>query len=167
MKRHGAWPIAAFPTVLVLGSCGALDLASPLPGPPTIQVVGMLADERIADSERTITLADGRTFVLDTWVTRIAFEGGLGHPFVIGTDAAGPFAAGFAHQEGLPDDCHILPAGGPGVERGDYVEIQGILWKKAADFDSDVAPPAAGKEWGDGATRFCFNEQAEIKSAVP
>jgi hypothetical protein len=167
MKRQWTWPVAGLAAALALGGCGALDPASPLPVAPTIQVVGMLADERIADFERTYTLADGRTFVVDTRVTRIAFDGGLGHPFVIGTDATGPFAAGFEHQQGLPDDCHIVPAGGPGIERGAYVEIQGILWKKAAAFHSDAAPPAAGEEWGRGATRFCFDEHAEITSAVP
>jgi hypothetical protein len=154
----------------LLVGCGSVELPSvppPPPAPPTIQVVGVLADEQIADPKRTYTLADGRTVDVDTRVTRIAFEGGLGHPFVLGTDADGPFLAGFEHQDGLPDDCHIVPAGGPGIERGPYVEIKGILWKKAVDFHSDIAPPLMGEEWGGGSTRFCFNERAEVTSAVP
>ncbi len=165
MMRRLSTPIAALATALALGGCGAVDLPSALPAPPTIQAVGILADERIDDPDRTYILVDGRTFHIKTDATRVLFEGGLGHPFVLGSDASGPFVAVFAHQEGLPDDCHIVPAGGDGIERGAFVEIKGVLWKKAADFHSDVAPPAAGEEWP--ATRFCFNEQAEVASAVP
>lgn len=126
----------------------------------------MLSDYRIADPTRTFVLEDGRTFEISTDVTRIVIDGGPGHPFVLGTDAEGPFVAVFASQEGRPADCHIVPAGGGiGIERGAFIETEGILWRKAPDFRSEVDMPALGQTFT-GVGAFCFNERAEVFAAA-
>ncbi len=136
MMRRLSTPIAALATALALGGCGAVDLPSALPAPPTIQAVGILADERIDDPDRTYILVDGRTFHIKTDATRVLFEGGLGHPFVLGSDASGPFVAVFAHQRrSCLDDWPHRPGRGDGIERGRSSRSRGP-WKQAADFHS-------------------------------
>jgi hypothetical protein len=139
---------------------------TPPPSAPAITAIGILAEERIADPNRTYILADGRTFEISIDQTRVLFEGGLGRPFVAGTDANGPFVAVFAHQDGLPDACNIAGIGAFGTERGAFIEIKGVLWRKAATFHSSQPLPGSGQPF-DTAARFCFNDQAEITSAVP
>jgi len=137
------------------------------PNPPIIETVGILEAELIfAEPKRRYQLADGRTFEISTDQTRVLFEGGLGHPFVMGRDAAGPFVASFAGQVGLPETCHIIPVAGPGIERGAYIEVQGVLWSKAPGFATTVPTPGLGAEWP-GAARFCFDELARITTVVP
>lgn len=149
----------------LIGGCSTQP-PSPPPLPPVIQTVGILAEERIADPDRTYVLADGRTIQVSIEVTRVLFEGGLGQPFVAGTDASGPFVAVFAHQDGLPDDCHIPGIGAFGIERGSFIEIKGVLWHKAAAFRSARSLPAFGEQF-DASTRFCFDDQAEVMNTVP
>ena len=150
----------------VLGGCSWAPAATSPPSPPTIQAIGILADERIADPDRTYILDDGRAFEVSITTTRLLFDGGVGQPFVLGTDGAGPFVAVFAHQDGLPEDCHIPGIGAHAIERGAFVEIAGVLWRKASTFQSPVALPALGASF-DTSLRFCFNEQAEVVSIVP
>lgn len=162
---HGRGRALRLLGVMVLVSACAPPPSLP-PAPPTIQVVGMLADAQIADPERTYGLADGRAIKISTADTRVVFEGGPGHPFVQGIDARGPFVASFSGQEGRPADCHIIPAnGGQGIERGAFIELEGILWRKFEDFASEVPIPTSGRPYvGIGA--FCFNEVAEVTNAV-
>lgn len=95
------------------------------------------------------------------------FESGLGDPFVFGTDATGQFVGVFANQEGLPADCFIIPAGGyHGIERGSFIELEGVLWRKAPTFRSSQPAPAPGDIYPPYA-RFCFDERAQITSIVP
>lgn len=164
---HGRGRVRKLLVVAALASACATPppLGFP-PAPPTIQLVGMLADARIADPARTYILEDGREIKISTAVTRVIFEGGQGHPFVQGIDAAGPFVATFAAQEGRPADCHIIPAnGGRGIERGAFIELEGILWRKFEDFASEVAVPPVGQRYED-VSAFCFNEAAEVTNAV-
>ena len=150
----------------VVSTCATPPVPSLAPAPPTIELVGMLAEARVADPERTYLLEDDREIKISTADTRVAFEGGPGHPFVQGTDALGPFVAVFSGQEGRPDDCHIIPAnGGQGIERGAFVELEGILWRKDAAFTSEVGVPPVGQRFDDVGA-FCFDEDAEITSAV-
>jgi hypothetical protein len=119
-----------------------------------------------AAPRHTYVLEDGRTFEISTDVTRVAFEGGPGQPFVLGQDASGPFVAVFSAQDGRPPECHIIPAGGgQGIDRGMFVEAEGILWRKTADFRSEVQAPGPGVRYS-GAGAFCFNEVAEVFAAV-
>lgn len=150
--------------VLLIGACA--EPPAPPPEAPAFLAVGILADTRVADPQRTYILEDGRNFEISIDVTRVVFEGGPGHPFVLGQDATGPFVAVFAHQEGRPDDCHIIPAGGGrGIERGMFIEAEGILWRKTADFRSDVEIPPPGQDYA-GLGAFCFDERAQVYAAV-
>jgi hypothetical protein len=51
-----------------------------------------------------------------------------------------------------------------GIERGAFIETQGILWAKAASF---VAPmqPKLGSAYPTG-TRFCFNALGLITGVI-
>ena len=71
----------------------------------------------------------------------------------------------FAHQDGLPEDCHIPGIGAVGIERGSFIEIKGVLWRKAAAFRSAQPLPALGEQF-DASTRFCFDDQAEVTTTV-
>jgi hypothetical protein len=164
---HARRALVALVTTLTIAGCSLDEPVPPAPAPPTIQVVGILSSYGIADPMRTMVLEDGRTFEISTDVTRVVFDGGLGHPFVLGTDGTGPFLAGFASQEGRAADCHIVPAGGgQGIDRGPFIEIEGILWHKSPDFRSEIAMPALGQRYT-GVGAFCFNELAEVFAAVP
>lgn len=164
---HGRGRALRLVGVIALASaCAQPPPPSLPPAPPTIQLVGMLAESRVADPERTYVLDDGREIEISTAETRVVFEGGPGHPFVQGIDARGPFVASFSGQEGRPADCHIIPAnGGNGVERGAFIELEGILWRKDAAFASEVGVPPVGQRYEDVGA-FCFNEDAEIMTAV-
>ena len=165
MRRGRARAIGFVAVAALVSACATPAISLP-PAPPTIQLVGILADARIADPVRIYILEDGRKIEISTADTRVAFEGGLGHPFVQGIDARGPFVAVFSGQEGRPQDCHIIPAnGGRGIERGPFIELEGILWRKGEDFASDVSIPTSGQRYvGIGA--FCFDEHAQVTSAV-
>lgn len=166
MMRIRARALGFVAVAALVFACGTPPAPSLPPAPPTIQLVGILADARITDPERTYILEDGRTFTISTETTRVLFEGGPGHPFVMGTDALGPFVAVFSGQEGRPDDCHIIPAnGGQGIERGAFIELEGILWRKDAAFASEVGVPPVGQRYEDVGA-FCFDDDAEVTNAI-
>lgn len=154
---------------LVVG-CAAFtreEPVGPAPAPPTIEAVGMTAAMMEAAPIHTYVLEDGRTFEISTDETRVVFEGGPGQPFVLGHDATGPFVAVFSSQEGRPAECHIIPAGGgQGIDRGMFIEAEGILWRKTADFRLEVQAPGLGQRYV-GVGAFCFNDVAEVFAAVP
>ena len=134
--------------------------------PPTFEAIGILADERIADPNRTFILADGRRFDVSLLQTRLLFDtGGIGSPFVKGWDETGPFVGIFGRQDGLPDGCNIPEIGATWVDRGPFIDINGVLWRKAPSFDpaSALAP---GTSY-DTSTRFCFNDRATVTAIVP
>jgi len=157
-------PVAIVLAVSLLGGCTSDPAPSP-PGAPTIQAIGILVEEHIADPNRTYILADGRTFEVSIETTRVLFEGGLGQPFVLGTDASGPFVGVFSHQDGLPEDCHLAGTGPDAIERGAFIEIKGVLWRKAPSFVPSTDLPAVGTRY-DGSNRFCFNDQSEVAYIV-
>ena len=159
-QRPGRIPIALALAASLFGACSVAE-PSPPPSPPTIQALGILAGERIADPNRTYVLSDGRTFDVSIEGTRVLFEGGAGQPFVLGSDAGGSFVAVFAHQDGLPADCHLPGIGAAGIERGTFIEIKGVLWRKSPSFHSAGALPATGEQFP-ASTRFCFDDQAEV-----
>jgi hypothetical protein len=136
------------------------------PPVPTIEAIGILADAHIAGLARTFILSDGRTFEVSIETARVLFEGGLGQPFVMGSDASGSFVAVFAHQDGLPDDCHIPGIGAHAIERGAFVEVEGVMWRKATTFRTSSPLPALGRAF-DTSIRFCFNDRAEVAYTVP
>ena len=69
--------------------------------------------------------------------------GDPGELVIIGSDAQGNFVASFPLQGGLPPDCYRENA--VGIERGDYIEAEGVLWAKAPDFTSLVQPAVGPK----------------------
>lgn len=82
-------------------------------------------------------------------------EGGPGTRSSRESIAHGPFVAVFSSQERRPDDCHIIPTnGGNGIERGGFIKLEGILWRKDAAFTLRRGP------------RILFDEDAAITSAV-
>ena len=157
-------PVAVVLAASLVGGCTSDPVPSP-PAPPTIQAIGILAEEHIADPNRTYILADGRTFEVSIETTRVLFEGGAGQPLVLGTDASGPFVGVFSHQDGLPEDCHLAGTGPDAIERGAFIEIGDVLWRKASRFDPSSDLPAVGARY-DGSNRFCFNDQAEVAYIV-
>ncbi len=157
---------------LLLAGCAAVEpTPSPLPStalsPPTFEAIGILADERISDPDRTYVLADGRSFDVSMLHTRLLFDdgGAIGQPFIKGWDETGPFVGIFGRQDGLPDGCNIPEIGAIGVDRGSFIDINGVLWRKAPSFDpaSALAP---GTSY-DTSTRFCFDDHARVTATVP
>ncbi|NJD30114.1 MAG: hypothetical protein FIA92_17755 [Chloroflexi bacterium] len=151
--------------VLAFGlAAGCATPAPPAPSPPNLEVVGRVIEAQARGEGRRYLLDDGRVIEISP-PTRILFEGGLGQPVVLGRDAAGEFVLVFATQAGLPADCHLPGLGPEGIERGPYIEIHGILWRKASRFSSAETPPL-GSAYS-GSTRFCFDDRAEVAYTVP
>lgn len=153
--------------VLALAACASAPGIAP-PAPPVIETTGVTAEIRVAQPDWTFVLEDGRTFMVNEADTRILFAGGLGDPFVLGRDATGRFVAVFSNQDGLPDDCHIIPpdADNVGIERGAHIEIRGVLWQKANGFVAADGLPALGTAYESG-TRFCFDSKARVFATIP
>jgi hypothetical protein len=165
--------VAVIVGTFLLAGCGAVEPPpSPLPStslsPPTFEAIGILADERISDPDRTYVLADGRSFDVSMVQTRMLFDdgGGVGQPFIKGRDETGPFVGIFGLQDGLPDGCYIPGIGARGIDRGIYIEIKGVLWRKAPSFDPASAPGSNGTPYP-SSTRFCFDDQARVTATVP
>lgn len=162
-----ARPIALALLTTVLGACSGVSPAESPPSPPTIQAIGTLAAARTSGALHAFTLTDGRSFEANTDMGQLVlFRGGaLGAPFVTGLEDGRTFAAGFVHQDGLPADCWLPGIGELGIERGSFVEIGGVLWRKSLSFVSDVALPAVGEPFPASA-RFCFDANALVTRVV-
>ena len=162
--------IALILGAFVLAACSEVEPSPPPPplSPPTFEAIGILADERISDPERTYILADGRRFDVSMLHTRMLFDdgGGIGQPFILGSDETGSFVGIFGRQDGLPDGCNIAGIGARGIDRGVFIEIKGVLWVKAPSFDPASAPPSSGTPYP-SSTRFCFDDHARVTSTVP
>ena len=135
--------------------------SSPAPSPPTIQAVGVATDVRIYQDHVRYVFADGSVHEVPLSYRQFG-DGGLGGLVVIGSGSRGNFVASFPTQAGLPTDCYRENA--EGIERGAYIQTQGVLWTKASSFTSTVHPDA-GSEYP-GGTRFCFNEQGLITTVI-
>jgi hypothetical protein len=156
--RHG-WLV-----LLLALAFGCAPATEPPRSPPELLVIGIVSEVMVADPERRYVLEDGR--IIDaTPPVRILFDGGLGQPLVLGRDAVGAFVAVFLVQDGLPPDCHLPGLGAVGIERGQFIEIEGILWRKAASFSS-AEQPELGRTY-EGSTRYCFDDRAEVAYTVP
>ena len=150
--------IAAFAS---LAGCAA---AAPAPLPPRIEQTGIVTGLAEGRDFVRYTFRDGSTRKIDPQWYRQLTENGWGGfgLLVLGDDQHGPFVASFMPQGGLPADCYV--GNGPAVERGDYVEMWGVLWEKAPGFATSVHP-ADGSAYTSG-TRFCFNAAAQPTKVV-
>jgi hypothetical protein len=153
--------VAAPMLAMMLAACGGAAAAPPQP--PTITKVGVVTNLEIHQDYIRYTFADGsieeippsyRALTNDGW-------GGFGLA-VLGSDADGPFVAAFPTQDGLPPNCYV--ENGEGVERGSYVQIHGVLWRKGSGFSADPLP-ADGAAYPAG-TRFCFDEAGSISATI-
>ena len=156
--------------LFLVAACAEVELSPPPRplSPPTFEAIGILADERVSDLDRTFILTDGRRFDISMLQTRLLFDdgGGIGAPFVLGSDGTGPFVGIFGRQDGLPDGCNIAGIGAEGIDRGPFIEIKGVMWRKAPTFDPASAPPSSGTPY-QSSTRFCFDDHAQVTSTVP
>ncbi len=97
----------------------------------------MATDVRFNQDSVRIVFADGTVHEMPAGFRQIGDspDFGLG---LIGFDARGPFVAAFPIQAGLPPDCYRENA--EGIERGAYIETEGVLWSKAPSFTSPIHP---------------------------
>ncbi len=143
---------------LVLAACGAATLA-----PPTILRAGIASEVSTDGSSVEIRFASGPPTRLSLAGLRLVTGGVGGELVVLGSDAAGPFLAGFTTQDGLPSGCYVENA--RGIDRGGFIEVRGILWQKSAAIEDPVGP-GTGRAYPSG-TRFCLDETAAIWAVVP
>lgn len=130
--------------------------------PPTIQIAGIATSVTQDNDAAHYELSDGRTFTARFINTRLLTDSWGGQLIVAGQDADGPFLAAYMTQGGLPDDCYVDNS--RGIDRGFFVELRGVLWRKAGGFvQAQVVSPDFSYP---GATRFCFNANAEITRTI-
>ena len=149
---------AAATLMMVVVGCNADEGGAPKP--PTIEAAGLAIDIRIDADGTRYTFADGSIHEVPNSYRQLG-DGGFG-VVIIGSDSTGPFVAGFPTQDGLPADCYRENA--VGVDRGGYIETQGVLWAKAPTFDSPFHP-ALGSSYPAG-VRFCFDISGRIASVI-
>jgi hypothetical protein len=147
--------------VLLLVGAGCSRGASPAPSPPTIEAVGVATDVRFYEGHVRIAFADGTVHEVAAGYRQIGDSPGF-NVIIIGSDSQGPFVASFPTQAGLPPDCFREHA--EGIERGAYIETEGVLWSKAASFASPVHPDVGSTY--PGGTRFCFNGRGLITEVI-
>ena len=163
MKRRVA-ALAAI--VVVVIACDPLaDSGTPppldhVPSRSQIDVVGTITGETIQGDTTDYQLSDGQTVKVDSSTNRrIGPPGGSPAILVVGTDDRGGWVAVVGHQNGTPDDCHVLNQ--LGYDLGDSIAIGGVRWKKAPGFHSSLETPPFGLPYDQGA-RFCLDERAQV-----
>ena len=146
---------------LLLVSCESVS--PPPPGPPVLEFVGKPRETRIAAATVTYVLADGGTLEVDVAGYRVLGpHEWSGELVILGSDADGMFVASFLPQDGLPDDCYVENE--VGIDRGSYIEVRGVLWRKAPSFVA--AEPVTPDHRYPAGTRFCFEDSGEISSTI-
>lgn len=146
---------------LVAALIAACQATAPLQ-PPTIVRAGVAASVSTDGSAVHITFVVGPPVTLSLDGLRLVTGGVGGELQIIGSDADGPFLAGFTAQDGLPPDCYVDNA--QGINRGQYIELRGILWQKASAID-DPEKPGVDQAYP-GGTRFCFGESGAIFAVI-
>jgi hypothetical protein len=146
---------------LLLVSCESVF--PPPSAPPVIEFVGKPSETRIGATSVTYVLADGGTLEVDVAGYRVLGpHDWSGELVILASDAEGMFVASFLPQEGLPHDCYVDNE--VGIDRGSYIEIRGVLWRKAPSFLA--AEPVTPDRRYPAGTRFCFDDSGEITSTV-
>ena len=159
MKRGGELAGILVIVGLVAACNGIGGTAGPAPSPPTLQAVGIVTDVRYYEDHARYVFSDGSVHEVPASYRQVGDPGAL---VIIGFDEAGPFVASFPLQGGLPPDCYRENA--VGIERGAYIEAEGILWAKAPGFMS-AETPALDTKYLPG-TRFCFNDRGLVAYVV-
>lgn len=121
----------------------------------------MATDVRFYQDSVRYTFADGTVHEVPAGYRQIGDSPGFG-VVIIGSDGNGPFVAAFPTQAGLPPDCFRENA--EGIDRGAYIETEGVLWSKAPTFTSPIHPDVGSAY--PGGTRFCFNDHALITEVI-
>lgn len=152
---------AALTTAILLTLAACRQDAGPAPSPPTIEAVGVATDVRFYQDHMRLVFADGSVHEVPTSYRQVAEAPG-NWLVIIGSDSTGPFVASFPTQAGLPADC--FRNNSTGIERGDYLETDGVLWAKAATYTS-ATTPEIGSPYP-GGTRFCFNSLGLVTAAI-
>jgi hypothetical protein len=125
-------------------------------------MVGVVAEAELGNTVRYV-FTDGRTTEVVTANYRVLTPHGWdGELVVLGQDQAGDFVASFSTQADMPADCYVENS--KGVDRGAYVQLRGVLWRKASGFQSATQPPNGAAF--PGGTRFCLDDQGLITNAV-
>lgn len=161
MRRLRASPIFCV-LAAVLAACQAQtgSLAT-----PTIAQAGLVAS---ATSDGTTLeigfVGGGQPVTVQLSGLRLVTGGWGGKLIILGSDTSGRFLAAFNPQDGTPAGCYVDNA--QGIDRGEFIELQGILWHKTADVASATSQPATGQAYP-GGTRFCFDPSGSIWQVVP
>lgn len=160
MRSGEAARIIAAISVATLASCASTP--PPPDAPPVIEYAGTPADVRIGQSV-VYVLPDGGTLEIEpAGVRTLGTTDWTGDLVILGSDAEGQFVASFMRQGGLPDSCYVENA--TGIDRGEYIEVRAVLWRKSPAFAPAVAvsrdtvyPPG---------TRFCLDGEGMVASTV-
>jgi len=159
MRRRRYLAVLSGAALLALSGCA--KEAGPAPSPPILQAVGVATDVRLYEDHTRFVFADGTVEEVPATYRQIGESPGSGL-IIIGFDASGQFVASFPTQAGLPADCYRENR--TGIERGAYIEMEGVLWAKAPSFTS-AAAPANGSAYP-GGTRFCFNDRGLVVAVI-
>lgn len=132
--------------------------------PPTIEIAGVVTSVSQDNEAAYYVLAGGREFAARFSETRLLEGSGSwgGDMVVAGKDSVGRFVVARMTQGGLPADCYVDNS--RGIDRGSFIELNEVLWKKAGDFIQ--GQPVRPDYTYPGATRFCFNPNAEVTRTI-
>ncbi len=164
--------LASVALLVVISGCATNPPTTPTgspagvkPSPPAIELAGELQTSHESDGSITYFLKDGRQWRKPTDAFRIAYDMASDRTlFVAGSDSNGEFVALVGSQPGLPAGC-TFALRYDGVDWGDSIESQGILWKKRLDFTAGQAAPTAGHAYPN-ATVFCLDSMGHVVAAI-
>jgi len=165
-------PLACAALLLAISGCTTDHPASPTrtppgvkPSPPTLELAGELQTSHESDGSITYFLKDGRQWGKPTADFRIAYDMASDSTLLVaGSDSEGEFVALVGSQPGLPAGC-TFALRYDGVDWGDSIESQGILWRKRSDFTAGQAAPTDGQAYPN-ATVFCLDAMAQVVAAI-
>lgn len=169
--KTAAW-LASLLVLMVVSGCQSVgpapatpQRAASRPVAPTLDVAGELSTVHDAGATVTYFLKDGRTWSRPSAQFRVAYDMSSDRTLIVaGEDAQGSFVALIGSQPGLPADC-VFALRYDGVDWGDSIESQGILWRKTPAFATLSGPIAPGTSYPDS-TIFCMSGTGEAMWAI-
>jgi hypothetical protein len=158
-----------FGCAVIISSCAPLVTDSPkVPSspsalrPPVIELTERVASTQIFSDSVKYTTVDGRSVSISMADRRLITGSWDAQLVILGHDELGGFIATYQIQQGLPSDCFV--DGSEGIDRGDYVELHGVLWKKTYRFKSS-SDTHVDHSYPLG-TRFCYDARGFISGIV-